>query len=165
MTAGRVGAERSGAAGTLTLLRRFLLAMLVGGCAGTLAELLLSKHYEDAWQDVPLVLLGVALLVTGGYALGRSRAGLRMLQGVMLLFVLSALVGTWLHYRAKMEFALERHPDYTGLALVRESLKGSSPPLLAPGAMIGLGLIGLAWTFRHPRLGTGTGKHLPGENS
>jgi len=93
----------------------------------------------------------------------QSRAGLRILQAVMVLFIASAFVGTWLHYSAKVEFALERHPDYKGLALFGEAIKGSSPPLLAPGAMIGLGLIGLAWTFRHPRLGTGTAKHSPGE--
>ena len=34
--------------------------------------------------------------------------------------------------------------------LVREALKGRMPPVLAPGMMIHLGLLGLAWTWKHP---------------
>lgn len=140
------------AAATLSALRAFLLALLLAGCAGTLAELVLSDHTDDLWQRVPVALLAVGLLVGGTVALRRRRAVLWTLRAVMVLFVASGFVGAYLHYSAKAEFALERHPDLGGFALFRESLKGSSPPLLAPGAMIGLGLIGLAWTFRQPAL-------------
>jgi hypothetical protein len=65
-----------------------------------------------------------------------------------VICMLSGIVGSGLHYRAKMEFALERQPDLKGFALVKESaLKGNNPPLLAPGAMIVLGLIGMVWTM------------------
>lgn len=147
------GDSEVSAAATLGALRAFLFVLLVGGVAGTLAELLLSKHWDGAWQIVPLALLGVGLLVPAAWAIIRSGASLRVLQIVMLLFIASGFVGMYLHYDAKTEFALERHADLTGWSLVREAMKGSSPPLLAPGAMIGLGLIGLAWTFRHAALG------------
>jgi hypothetical protein len=44
------------------------------------------------------------------------------------------------------------NPALAGFELVRESLSGATPAL-APGTMIQLGLIGLAYTYRHPRLG------------
>jgi hypothetical protein len=43
----------------------------------------------------------------------------------------------------------------SGLALYQKAILAKSPPALAPGAMIQLGLIGLAYTFRHPALQTG----------
>ncbi len=142
----------SSASATLATLRRWLLALLVLGFLGTATELLLAKHTEDPWQLTPLALIGLALVVLGASAPWRSRAALVTFQGLMLLFVLSGGVGSYLHYRAKAEFALERHADLAGLALAREALKGTNPPLLAPGAMIALGLLGLAWTYRHPAL-------------
>jgi hypothetical protein len=42
------------------------------------------------------------------------------------------------------------HPELTGLSLMREALKGQMPPVLAPGIMVQLGVLGLAWTWRHP---------------
>jgi hypothetical protein len=62
---------------------------------------------------------------------------------------LSGITGMALHYRAKSEFALERDPSLSGVALLREAVEGSTPPLLAPGAMIALGILGSAWTYRH----------------
>jgi hypothetical protein len=144
--------ERDTAATTLSALRAFLLALLLVGCAGTLAELVLSQHTDDLWQRVPIVLLGVGLPLGGIAALRRHRAFLWALRALMVLFVASGFAGAYFHFSAKAEFALERQPDLGGFALFRECLKGSSPPLLAPGAMIGLGLIGLAWTFRQPAL-------------
>lgn len=120
------------------------------GLVGTLAELILAEHTEDAWQLVPLFLLGGGVVVLGAVAVWRKRGPLLVFRMLMAAFLASGVVGTWLHYSAKTEFALERYPSITGLELVREAIKGSSPPLLAPGAMIALGLIGLAWAWRQP---------------
>lgn len=119
-------------------IRRRVVWLLVFTSAGLIAELLLTKHWDGAWQVVPLVLLGLGLVVVP------ARATARVVQGVMGLFILSGLAGTFLHCRGKVEFALERNPALTGWALVRETLKGTSPPILAPGAMIAIGLLGLA---------------------
>jgi hypothetical protein len=61
-------------------------------------------------------------------------------------------VGTYLHFQVNMEFQLEMDPALSGLALYRKAILAKTPPALAPGAMIQLGLIGLAYTFRHPAL-------------
>ena len=42
-------------------VRRLLLLVLLAGMAGTLAELGLTGHYEDAWQYAPIVLLFLLL--------------------------------------------------------------------------------------------------------
>ncbi len=137
------------AATVLATIRRFLLAILALGFAGTAAELLLAKHTEDAWQWAPLVLLGLGLVLLPAAARRPTRASVGAFRALMALFLLSGAIGTFLHCRAKAEFALERNADLRGTALLREAvLKGTNPPLLAPGAMIALGLLGLAWSYR-----------------
>jgi len=65
---------------------------------------------------------------------------------------ISGAVGVYLHLRANMEFQLEMDATLSGWALLKKSVLAKSPPALAPGAMTQLGLIGLAYTFKHPAL-------------
>lgn len=46
----------------LAVVRKFLLAIVLLGMAGTMAELILLNHIEDVRQWVPLVLLAAALI-------------------------------------------------------------------------------------------------------
>ena len=135
----------------LGALRLLLLGTFLVGAIGVVAELLLIEHYEEIWQLSPLLLLLAALLALGWYGLRRSAAALRAFRVVMLLFVVSGFVGVLLHYKGNTEFELERNPAITGLALFWESVRGATPAL-APGTMIQLALVGLAYTFRHPAL-------------
>lgn len=134
---------------TLARLRALLLAVLAVGTLGTGVELLLLEHTEDAWQLVPLVLLGAGLVIMGWHTLGPGRTSLRALQGLMLLFVASGVAGILLHYRGNAEFELEMMAGLRGWDLFREAMSGATPAL-APGTMIQLGLLGLAYGFRHP---------------
>ncbi len=132
--------------------RRILLAILILGIAGISLELWLLAHTEDVYQLIPLI-LAVSAIVAAAAVVGRPSAGtVRLFQAVMALFLLSGVVGMWLHFQVNMEFQLEMDPALTGMALFRKSILAKSPPALAPGAMIQLGLIGLAYTFRHPAL-------------
>jgi hypothetical protein len=133
--------------------RRILLTILFLGISGISLELWLMAHTEDLYQLIPLILAlaGVAAMI--GVALKPAAATVRLFQAVMLLFVLSGVVGFWLHFQVNMEFQLEMDPALSGLALYHKAILAKSPPALAPGAMIQLGLIGLAYTFRHPALG------------
>jgi hypothetical protein len=135
----------------MAVVRAVLLAALLLGLVGTEVELLLLEHTEDAWQWVPIALIGLSLLVFGWYGVSRSPASLQTLRALMVLFVVSGLVGVWLHYRGNVEFELEMYPDLSGWKLFRDSMMGATPAL-APGTMIQAGLIGLAWLFRHPAL-------------
>lgn len=139
-------------ADTLGNVRRFVLTLFGMGVLGTAADLLLTGHVEDAWQLAPLALIGVAVLVVAWHLASRSRESLRVHQAVMVLFIASGLVGTFFHFRANIEFELEMYPGLAGFELYWKAIQGVSPPSLAPGAMIALGLLGLIYAYRHPSL-------------
>ncbi len=137
----------------LANLRTFLLALFLFGALGAGAELLLLGHTEDAWQWAPLALILCSLIVLLGYAVLRRRVLLAGFQIIMLLFVVSGIVGSVLHYQAKVEFKLEMQPELSGWQLFLEVMQGATvPPVLAPGMMAQLGLLGLAYCYRHPVL-------------
>ena len=136
---------------TINALRGFLLILLVVGILGTSAELLLLEHFEDVWQFVPLILMGLSLIVLGWCVVDRGTVSMRVFQGTMILFVVSGFVGFWMHYPGNAEFEREMYPTMEGLELLWEALRGATPSL-APGTMIQLGLLGLAYTYRHPAL-------------
>jgi hypothetical protein len=136
--------------------RRILLAILLLGVIGIMAELLLLNHIEDVWQLIPLGLGGATLLMSAAMAFAPTPIAIRLFQLVMLLMIASGALGVYLHYGATTEFQLEMDPALTGFALFKKAIVAKAPPALAPGAMIQLGLIGLAYTFRHPALGRTT---------
>jgi predicted membrane channel-forming protein YqfA (hemolysin III family) len=132
--------------------RRILAGILLLGMGGISIELLLMGHYEEFDQVIPLALAAAGILALAAVMLRAGVATIRMFQIVMLLCVVSGLVGAWLHFSVNMEFQLEMDPALKGLALFRKAILAKTPPALAPGAMIQLGLIGLAYTFKHPAL-------------
>lgn len=133
---------------TLETLRRFLLVILVIGMAGTAVELLLLQHDEGAIQRVPLVLLGAGLMSVGWHAVHPGKASANAVRAVMVAFVAAGLAGIYFHYRANVEFQLESDPSRAGAALFWKVLAAKVPPALAPGVMMQLGLLGLAYTYR-----------------
>ena len=157
---------------TMTTIRGFLLIIFVIGVFGAGGELLLLGHTEDFRQWIPLTLMSLSLFVLGWHAASRAvgatidrrRLSMRIFQITMLLFVVSGFAGMLLHYRANVEFELEMYPSMQGLQLFWKAIKGKAPPTLAPGAMIQLGLLGLAYTYRHPALVESTKKRKIGEN-
>jgi hypothetical protein len=132
--------------------RRILLGILLLGVAGISVELLLLNHVEDASQLIPLALAAATMLSSVIVAFRPSRATVQLFQLVMLLMVVSGALGIYLHYGATTEFQLEMDPTLTGFALFKKAIVAKAPPALAPGAMTQLGLLGLAYTFRHPAL-------------
>jgi hypothetical protein len=141
-------------------LQKALLFILATALLGTGAELLLVGHYEDPWQWVPLILISLALLLLAPLAMLRRAAIVRAWQALMILFLLGGATGLALHWKGKMEFKSESDPSLTGLKLFWESLHSESPPPLAPGVMIQMGLLGLACAYRHPALEPRSGDSL-----
>lgn len=138
-------------ASTIVVLRRMLLAVLVLGVAGTELELLLLKHTDGVWQLIPITLNAITLVVLGWYAIGRSAGALRALQITMVLYVIAGGVGVIQHFRGNIAYAADSNPSLSGNELYKEAVMGSTPTL-APGTMVQLALVGLAFAFRHPRL-------------
>lgn len=135
-------------------IRTFLLVTLTVGMIGMSAELLLIGHRETGQQQIPLALLGLGVVAAAWHAAAPRPTTVRALQVVMVLFVVSGVVGVVLHYRGNVEFELEMYPAMGGLELVQKTLTGATP-VLAPGSMTLLGLIGLTHTYQHPSLARG----------
>lgn len=144
-------AAPAAAPATLAILRGALLVILVLGHVGVLAELILLEHTEEAWQLLPIYMIIASLIVLGWHGVDRGTVPVRVLQVVMTLFILTGVIGVALHFKGNVEFELEMQPAMSGTTLLWETLKGATPTL-APGTMVQLGLIGLAYTYRHPAL-------------
>ena len=132
--------------------RRILLGILLLGVIGISAELLLLSHTEDATQWIPLVLNDLTVVMSAVVFFRPTGPNIRLFQMVMLLMIISGAVGMYLHLQANMEFQLEMDATLAGWALLKKSIVAKAPPALAPGVMMQLGLIGLAYTFKHPAL-------------
>lgn len=126
-----------------------LLAIIVIGTLGLIAELLLQEHIESWQQWIPLVLLGLGLAATAAARIRPSPASKKTFQALMVAYLGAGLLGVYFHYAGNVEFALERTPELGGFSLIWEALRGATPAL-APGAMVQLGLLGLVWAYRHP---------------
>lgn len=135
---------------TLAMLRWMLLCVLSVGLLGLGTELLLLKHVESPTQLIAPGLIAIALVVVVWHVLTRGPASVLALDSVMVLFIAAGALGMYYHYAASVEFQREVDPSLTGTALFWKALAAKTPPALAPGAMAQLGLIGLAYTFRHP---------------
>ena len=132
-------------------LRKIVAAIFLLSSIATAIELILIEHTEDAWQWIPLLLLPAGMFLFVLQIVIRKVAIVWIFRMIMLLCLISGIVGVGLHYKAKVEFKLETNPDLKGWELISESIQGSSlPPVLAPGIMIQIGLLGWAYTYQHP---------------
>jgi hypothetical protein len=134
---------------TLSGLRRLLGGILLLGMTATFVELLLLQHDEDRIQLVPLVLLACGVAAVAWHAWTRSSASGTTVRVLMVLFIAAGVAGIYYHFAANVEFQRETDPALRGSALVWQALEAKVPPALAPGVMINLGLLGLAYTYRH----------------
>ena len=146
---------RSGTVGevtTLSSIRKILLAVLGLGMVGSTTELILLKHTDDALQWIPLLLLAAGLVTLVWHGMRGGPLSTRAIRWLMIGFVASGVAGVYFHFQGSAEFKLESNPSLSGWALFWEAVRSKAPPLLAPGAMIQLGLLGLAYTYKHPAL-------------
>lgn len=113
-----------------------LLAVLVLGIAGTLVDLLLLSHYEDAYQQIPVVLLGASLLVAAWHAVRPNPATVRTLRGLMILIMAAGAAGVAFHVNGAAEFQFEIDPSISRRELFRKVIRVHAPPLLAPAPAV-----------------------------
>lgn len=135
----------------MTQMRRAMLAILVVGLVGTEVELFLLKHTDGFWQLVPVALVGATLLVALWCAVSAGPAPLRLLQLMMGVFLLAGITGVVQHFLGNIIYERESNPGLAGLELYKGATMGATP-LLAPGIMLQMGLVGLLYAFRHPAL-------------
>lgn len=131
----------------LVIIRRVILGVLLLGMSGLLAELALIAHYEDVTQWIPIALLAAGLVVVAAdLVLARGWTQL-LIQLTMVLVVAAGLLGIYFHFQGSREFQLEMDPQMRGTALIWHVLRAKSPPTLAPGSMIQLGVLGLGYAY------------------
>lgn len=126
-------------------MQKFILGIFLLSALGSCAELFLMDHTEGIWQWIPISLILTSFLMLIWMVTTKSAMSIKVFQGVMVLFVLSGLLGMSLHFNGNMEFELEMYPKLSGLDLAWKTLKGATP-VLAPGSMIAMGLLGLVYT-------------------
>ena len=131
----------------LATITHVILAVLMLGMGGLLVELSLIAHYEDAAQWVPLVLLPIALLALALDYLSSSGSTQLVVQLTMVLIIAAGVLGIYFHFHGSREFQLEMDPQMRGATLVWHVLRAKSPPTLAPGLMINLGILGLGYVY------------------
>ena len=141
-----------GESAPLSALRRFLLVILLLGMIGTGAELLLIDHTEGWRQWIPLALKAFGIGVLGWHFAERGPRSTRAVRAIMMAFVAAGIAGVYFHFQGSAEFKLESQPNLAGMALFWAAIGAKAPPLLAPGSMVQLGLLGLAYTYKHPVL-------------
>jgi hypothetical protein len=141
----RVGAD------PIELLRGLVLAVLVIGLLGTVTELVLLEHYEQVLQLVPVVLIAAALVAIAWQLIARTAASLRAIAIIMILFVLAGFAGVVAHFHGSAEFQLDLNPAMTSWELLEKVMRAKAPPLLAPGMMLQMGLLGVIYVYSDVR--------------
>ncbi|MFG0273617.1 MAG: hypothetical protein ACF8QF_01025 [Phycisphaerales bacterium] len=127
-------------------MRWMLRALLALGILGIGAELLLTEHTEMATQWIPIVAMGIGMLALGLDVFSRGRLATVVMRLSMLALVGVGALGLWYHYESNVEFQRELDADGTAWEHFVASMRATSPPSLAPGAMALLGGIGLIST-------------------
>jgi hypothetical protein len=133
----------------LELLRVVILGVLVLGIVGTVTELLLLEHDEadKPLQFVPLSLIAAGVAAIIWHLARPGPASLNTLQVVMVLYVLSSFIGFLAHFNGSAEFVHDLNPEASTWEILEKALHAKAPPLLAPGMMMQLGLLGLAYVY------------------
>lgn len=131
-------------------LRRNVLTILLFSMAGALLDLLMIEHYGEWRQQIPLLLLGFTILALIGHALLQTNWMVRVVQGSMMLLAAGGILGLVFHYQVSAAFQLEMDESMPWWKVVRNVLRATAPPALAPMAMVQMGLIGVACLYRHP---------------
>jgi hypothetical protein len=142
---------------TLASIRKLLLGALAFGVLGTSGELILLRHIDKPTQWIPIVAFGVSIPVLIWHAASPGAVSVRVLQVLMVVFIGVGVLGVGLHFDGNVEFERELHPTEQGFEFLRKTVAGATP-VLAPGSMVLLGLVGLAHTCRHPCVAGASGQ-------
>ena len=130
----------------LSRITTFLYALAAAMFAGTIAELLAIRHYEEPAQLIPFVLCiaGIAAIWLVWTRPAPSRV--LALRGLMVVSAGGALLGVWKHLESNMASIAERNPGSEGLALLLAATGGRAP-LLASGVLAAGACLAIAATF------------------
>jgi hypothetical protein len=132
-------------------MRRFLLWLACAMFAGVALELVLTGHYAEPLQWVPLIACAAGMVLTSAAALAPNRGLLLTLRALMAVTAISGVLGAAVHINGNLAFAREVNAAKANAAPLRAALSGANPPL-APGALGVTALLAVAATTWHPAL-------------
>jgi hypothetical protein len=147
----RMNTQAGADGGHLETLRGWILAVMVLGLVGTVIELILLSHFEQLVQIIPVALIASSVIALAWHVMSRDAMSLKVLMFIMALFIVAGFAGFVAHFHGSAEFALELDPDIGGWDLFLKVLHAKAPPLLAPGMMLQLGLLGFAYALSDQR--------------
>ncbi len=140
-------------------LRTFLLGLAAFIMVGTIGELMLEEHWEDAIQLLPFILCALSFLAIVMVLARPERATLLLMRWIVGVTFVGSLFGIFEHVEHNYGFALEIQPNAVTSTLVWKALSGANP-LLAPGILAFAALLALAASYYHPALRPSTGSSL-----
>ena len=127
----------------MTTIRIVLFAILLLGMIGSGAELMLLSHTEDLRQWIPLILLGTWLIgFRHGMGFIPARSASEFCRRSFIGYHFERLCGNVLSLSGQRRIQIGNQPFASGWALFCEAIRAKAPPLLAPGTMVQLGLLG-----------------------
>jgi hypothetical protein len=109
-------------------------------------------HYKDSNQLIPLTVCSAGLIGIAWTALHPSVLAIRTFQFLMLCFVGTGIIGITLHGKGGIAHQREIDASLAGPPLFWKVVAAPDPPVLSPGILVQLGLLGLLYTYRHPTL-------------
>ncbi len=121
-----------------------ILAAYTSMLIGTTTELVLLNHFEDAFQLIPIIGVGVCLVLL--VAIGVTKLGIfiKINSIILPLIALIGLYGVYLHFGVNMEFEQEMRPNAEYMYWFKAALSGAIP-VLAPASLVVLSLLGTAY--------------------
>lgn len=131
--------------------RRFLLVVPAFIFMGTIVELWLAGHTQEAPQFIPFILSFAGLAALGAVWFRPQRNTLLILRVVMVVVIAGSLLGITLHLVNNFQFELEIRPNATVGDVWMDALTGANP-LLAPGILALSAILAIASTYYHPLL-------------
>ena len=135
---------------TLRGVRLLILVAISAALIVTEAELLFVRHTgTNNGQVIAVVLVGLGLITVTCHAILRNTSSIVVFRFTMYLFLIFGIDGFLTHYHRAVQAALKSQPTLVGMPLLHATLSGKIP-LLAPGMLIEIGLLGLIYTFQHP---------------
>lgn len=123
---------------------RILFIALLLNVAGILVELYFLDHFEDTFQWIPLIVLGLSTGILVSEKITDSRRLLDLFAASMLLLMIAGVVGIYFHLAGNSEFVSESYPNATTFEHIRRVLHGATPAF-APGSLVGMGIVGFAY--------------------
>ena len=125
-------------------VKKMIVLALLFMMIGTLLELYLLDHYEDAFQLIPVLCIAFSLINLIILFLKKSKIIIKLFKLVLVLTSFSGIYGVFLHLQSNFEFEQDMKPTATNWELFSESLSGALPTL-APMSMLVLAFIGYSY--------------------